>query len=159
MMRSNGFTLVEMLVALALVSIAAAVMFPYAALVETRAKEAELRIALRAVRRAIDEYKAASDAGLIERRTGASGFPPNLDVLATGAPRSGDSGHGAPRLVFLRAVPRDPFHSDRNVSPSATWSVRSYGASPGDFSPGEDVYDISSRSERTALDGSLHADW
>lgn len=157
--NARGFTLVELLVTLALVAIATTVVLPYGVLVETRAKEAELRTALRTIRRALDEYKAASDAGLIEKPTGSSGFPRNLEVLVAGMQSSAAFGGAARPVVFLRNVPRDPFHPDRSLPASATWNLRSYGAAPGDFSAGSDVYDVSSKSERRALDGSQLAEW
>jgi general secretion pathway protein G len=155
----RGFTLVEMLVTLALVGIAATVVLPYAALVEARAKESELRIALRTLRQAIDQYKAASDSGLIEKKTGASGYPPDLEVLVTGVPRSAAFGMGSTPVVFLRRIPRDPFFPDVTAPAINTWDLRAYGSAPGDFSTGNDVFDVSSKSDRVALDGSRIGDW
>jgi len=154
-----AFTLIEMLVTLALVGIAATVVLPYTALVEARTKESELRLALRSLRQAIDQYKAAADAGLIEKKTGDSGYPPNLDILVTGVARSSTFGMNASPLVFLRKIPRDPFFPDRTVAPAESWNTRAYGSPPGDFSPGKDVFDVSSKSRRSALDGSQLGDW
>jgi len=156
---SLGFTLIELLVTLALVGVAAMVVLPMTALVETRAKETELRVALRTLRKAIDEYKVAADAGVISKTTGSSGYPATLDVLVTGVPRSSVFGFSSTPMVFLRSIPRDPFHSDKTVPAAETWNLRRYGAQPGDFSAGADVFDVSSRSERTALDGSRLSDW
>jgi general secretion pathway protein G len=157
--RSLGFTLIELLVTLALVGVAAMVVLPMTALVETRAKETELRVALRTLRKAIDEYKVAADAGVINKTTGSSGYPANLDVLVTGVPRSSVFGFSSTPMVFLRSIPRDPFHPDKAAPATETWSIRRYGAQPGDFSAGADVFDVSSRSERTALDGSRLSGW
>jgi general secretion pathway protein G len=157
--RIRGFTLVELLVTLALIGIAAAVALPFSALVEARAKETELRLALRTIRRALDEYKAAADAGAIDKPTGSSGYPSSLDVLVKGVPRSAALGSNAGPMVFLRRIPRDPFFEERLAPAPQTWNVRSYGAQSGDFSPGADVFDISSRSQRAALDGTRVSDW
>lgn len=157
--QMRGFTLIELLVTLALVGIAAAVALPFGALIETRAKEAELRVSLRTVRQALDSYKAAADSGVIDKATGTSGYPSSLDVLVTGVPRSAALGFSATPMVFLRRVPRDPFFDDKTTPAAQTWDIRSYGAQPGDFGSGADVFDISSKSNRTALDGTRLSDW
>jgi general secretion pathway protein G len=154
-----GFTLVEMLVTLALVGIAATVALPFTGLLETRAKEAELRTGLRTIRRALDNYKAAADSGAIDKPTGSSGYPPSLETLVQGVPRSSALGFSATPMVFLRRLPRDPFFEDRTVPASETWNIRSYGAQPGDFAQGADVFDVASKSNRLALDGSHLSDW
>ena len=159
MRRAFGFTLVEMLVTLALIGVAAAVALPFASLVQTRAKEAELRVALRTIRQALDNYKAAADAGVIDKPTGSSGYPPTLDVLAQGVPRSASMGASTTPMVFLRKVPRDPFHADRSTPAAETWNLRSYGAPEGDFTRGKDVFDITSKSTALALDGTRVSDW
>jgi general secretion pathway protein G len=158
-MSQRGFTLVELLVTLALVGIAAAIVLPMTAVMEQRAKEAELRVALRTIRHALDEYKAAADSGLIDKPTGASGYPSTLDVLVNGVPRSAALAATSAPVMFLRRLPRDPFFEDASVPAAQTWRIRSYGAAPGDFSGGGDVFDVASRSAKTALDGSRIADW
>ncbi len=158
-MSERGFTLIEMLVTLALVGIAAAIVLPLAAVMEQRAKEAELRVALRTIRHALDEYKAAADAGAIDKPTGSSGYPRSLEVLVDGVPRSAAFGLNATPMVFLRRVPRDPFFEDTAAPPAQTWRTRNYGAPSGDFTGGADVFDIASRSAKTALDGSRVGDW
>jgi general secretion pathway protein G len=156
---SRGFTLIELLVTLALVGVAAMVVLPMASLMETRAKEAELRVALRTLRKSIDDYKTAADSGVINKATGSSGYPPNLDVLVSGVPKTSVFGFSATPMVFLRSIPRDPFYPDKAVPATQTWNLRKYGAQPGDYSAGADVFDVSSKSERTALDGSRLSDW
>jgi general secretion pathway protein G len=158
-MKQRGFSLIELLVTLALVGVAAAIALPLAAVMEQRAKEAELRVALRTIRRALDEYKAAADAGAIDKPTGSSGYPRSLDVLVTGVPRSMAFGLNATPMMFLRRVPRDPFFDDPSVPAAQTWRTRSYGAQASDFSGGADVFDVASRSEKAALDGTRIGDW
>ena len=154
-----GFTLVELLVTLALVGIAASVVLPLASVIETRAKESELRRSLRTIRQALDNYKTAADAGVIDKQTGSSGYPASLDVLVTGVPKSAAMGFSATPMVFLRSVPRDPFAEALDTPAAQTWNIRSYGAKPGDFSGGKDVFDVSSKSEKTGMDGSRYSDW
>lgn len=144
---------------LALVGIAAAVALPFGALMETRAKEAELRVSLRTLRQALDNYKAAADAGAIDKPTGASGYPPSLDILVTGVPRSAALGFSSTPMVFLRRVPKDPFYEDKIARAAQTWNIRSYGSQPGDFSQGADVFDVSSKSHRLGMDGTRLSDW
>ena len=159
MLSCHGFTLVELLVTVALIGVAAVVVLPMASLMDQRAKEVELRQALRSLRTAIDEYKTAADAGLIAKKTGTAGYPPDLDVLVMGVPRTTAFGFNSTPMVFLRTVPRDPFHPDKTVAASKTWNLRCYGAQPGDFALGDDVFDVSSQSDRLALDGSQLRDW
>ena len=157
--RTLGFTLIELLVTLALIGVAATVALPFGALIETRAKEAELRVALRTIRHALDNYKAAADAGAIDKPTGASGYPSSLDILVKGVPRSAALGFSSTPMVFLRQVPRDPFFEDKTAPPAQTWNIRSYGFQPGDFASGTDVFDVSSKSHRLAIDGTRLSDW
>lgn len=155
-----GFTLVEMLVTLALIGIAATAVTPLVSVMATRAKEAELKLALRSIRKALDEHKAASDAGVIEKKTGASGYPKTLAELATGIKKSSSMGYQASEVTFMRRIPRDPFFPDKTIDPALTWNIRSYDSKPGDLSKvGKDVFDVSSKSKLTALDGSKYADW
>ena len=160
--KSLGFTLVELLVTLALVGIAASAIFPLASIMETRAKESELRRSLRVIRQALDSYKAAADAGAIARPTGSSGYPPNLEVLVTGVPKSASFGMSSVPMVFLRRMPRDPFSEDKSIPAEKTWNVRPYGSKPDAFkssNAGADVFDIASKSEKKALDGTHYSEW
>ena len=167
----HGFTLVELLVTLGLVGLLALVTLPLYEVTSTRIKEAELRDALRTIRGALDAYKAAVDAGLLAKETGASGYPPTLDILTepqdlankpvAGLAGSADADANAPpqRIVFLRELPRDPFFQDASVPAAQTWSTRAYGSRSDDPQPGADVYDIASMSTRVGLDGLPYNTW
>ncbi len=155
----RGFTLIELLVSLAIVGLLAMVAVPLNQVVQTRAKEAELRQSLRVIRQALDNYKAAADTGQIDKSVGASGYPPSLEILVTGVPRSRMFGFSARPLVLLRRIPRDPFAEDPSLSDVQTWNTRAYGSSADAPQSGSDVFDVSSRSLKRALDGTAYSTW
>lgn len=161
----RGFTLIELVITLALVGRCAMTTLPLYEVVSTRLKESELRGALRTLRSALDAYKAASDAGSIPRVAGASGYPPNLQVLVDGVETRVQAattltGQQSPvRLVFLRQVPRDPFYPDAAVPAAQTWRTRAYASPPDDPQPGDDVFDVRSMSTRPGLNGVPYSDW
>lgn len=153
----RGFTLIELLVTLAILSVLATVTVPLAQVQVQRAKEQELRMALREIRVAIDAHKRAADEGRIARQVGASGYPADLDVLVQGVEDRRDPKRR--KLFFLRRVPRDPFATDDAVADADTWGLRSYASEPDDPQPGEDVYDVYSRSTLTGLNGAPYRQW
>ena len=154
---ASGFTLIELVVTLALVGLVALLSMPLFEITATRLREAELRAALREIRTALDAYKTAADAGIVPKSAPESGYPPSLDVLAAGV-ESPKSVTGR-RVVFLRRVPRDPFSPDPALEPSQQWATRSYGSPPDDPQPGEDVFDVASRSPRKGLNGVAYREW
>jgi general secretion pathway protein G len=161
--RQRGFTLIEMAVTLALVGLIAMMALPLAEMSATRLKETELRQALRVIRSGIDAYKAAVDAGSLKRDPGESGYPPSLELLTEPleiqAKRDLTGTQTPQRMVILRQLPRDPFNSDAELPASQTWKTRAYASRADDPQPGDDVFDIASRSDRIALDGTRYAKW
>jgi len=159
-MRSSpdsGFTLIELVVTLALVGVVALVSVPLFEITATRLREAELRAALREIRTAIDAYKTAADAGIVPKGATESGYPPSLDVLAQGI-NSAKAGNER-LVVFLRRVPRDQFSREPALEPAQQWATRSHGSPPDDPQPGTDVFDVASRSPRTGLNGVAYKEW
>ncbi len=153
----RGFTLIEMMVTVALVGILASVVVPLTEMSIQRGKEHELRIALREMRTAIDAYKRAGDEGRIYRSATSTGYPATLDVLVEGASDIKDPAH--PKIFFLRRVPRDPLHADTSLAPAATWGKRSYSSEADRPTEGVDVYDVYSMSRRTGLNGLPYTQW
>ncbi len=155
-MRARGFTLIEMLVVLAMLGVLASAARPLLELSVERSREHELRQALRSLREAIDAYKHAAEAGSIIQSPEDSGYPPRLLALVDGvADAKSASGR---KLYFLRRLPRDPF-ADPTLAPEQTWALRAYDSPPGEPRAGRDVFDVSSRSERQALDGTRLSQW
>jgi len=154
----GGFTLIELVVTVGIVSLLAAAAVPSAQLVYQREREAELRTSLRTLRAAIDAYKLAGDTGRIRRKMDQSGYPPDLRVLVDGVDDAASPKEGV-KIYFLRRLPRDPFWPDATTPAEITWGLRSYASPPDDPQPGDDVYDIHSRSSRTGLNGVPYRDW
>lgn len=152
-----AFTLIELVVTVAIVGVLAAGALPLAELAAQRSKESELRSALRQIRNALDAYKAAYAEGRIEPKADASGYPPRLSMLVEGVPDAEDA--DGRRLYFLRRLPRDPMHADLTVEAERTWGKRSYASPPNAPREGEDVFDVYSLSERTGLNGIPYREW
>jgi general secretion pathway protein G len=155
--RSAGFTLIELVVTVAIVGILASIAAPLGALSAQRAKEQELRLALRQIRGALDAYKQAVDDGRIERRADGTGYPATLALLADGV--TDVSRPDGRKLYFLRRVPRDPFHPDPELAAQQTWGLRAYASPPDAPAQGDDVYDVYSSSARVGLNGIAYGQW
>ena len=149
-MSAKGFTLIELLMTVAIVAILATVALPLAETTVQRGKEQELRRALREIRTAIDAYKQAFDDGAIERKVGASGYPPSLEVLVEGVrdARLPDE----TKIHFLRRLPKDPLSGEQ-------WGLRSYASPASDPKEGADVYDVYSRAEGAGMNGVAYREW
>ena len=153
----GGFSLVELLVAAAILGLLATVAMPVVELTSKREKEHELRLALRDIRRAIDAYKAAAASGRIKLLPGQSGYPPSLSELVSGV--SDATNPDGPKLYFLRHVPRDPFYPDMKIAAINTWGLRSYDSPPDIPRVGEDVFDVYSQSTEKGLNGVPYSEW
>jgi general secretion pathway protein G len=150
-MKIRGFTLIEMVITVAIVAVLASVALPLSEVASQRGREQDLRRSLREVREAIDAYKRAADDGVIERKADASGYPPTLAALVSGVPDKRNP--EAPKIYFLRRLPRDPMAED------GAWGLRSYASSAADPQEGADVYDIYSKSDAKGLNGVPYREW
>lgn len=153
-----GFSLMELVVTLALIGVLAGLAAPLAEMAVERSKERQLRTGLQSLRQAIDGYKRAADSGLITIKAGASGYPATLDALTGAAAASGDDKNPAPGIVFLRQLPRDPY-ADPTLPAGATWGLRSYASPPEQPQPGDDVFDVYSRAEGKGMNGVPLREW
>ena len=149
--RNRGFTLIELMITVLVISVLVGLAVPLARNTIKREKEFELHTALREVRTAIDKYKDASDKGLIMVKVDTEGYPENLQVLVDGVQLAGQVDK---KLKLLRRIPKDP------MTNSTEWGQRSYQDDPTSSSwGGQNVFDIYTKSEGTALDGSKYKDW
>jgi len=152
----KGFTLIELVITVAIVAVLASVAMPLNELVVQRAKEQDLRRALRELRDGIDAYKQASDEGRIVKRTGESGYPKKLDDLAAGV--EDQKNPKKERIYFLRRIPRDPLAPEA-LAAAETWGKRSYASPPEEPRDGDDVFDVFSLSGATGINGRPYKEW
>lgn len=155
--RRTGFTLIELLVVLAILGVLATIALPTAQVAVQRTREHELRQALREIRIGIDAYKRASDDGRIRRDANATGYPPNLKVLVDGVEDQRNPKRN--KIFFLRRLPADPLHGNTSVSPEEAWGLRSFASEADDPKPGDDVYDVYTKSSRIGLNGVPYRKW
>jgi general secretion pathway protein G len=153
----SGFTLLELVMSVAIVAVLASVALPLAEVSVKRSRENELRAALREIRGALDAYKQAVEDGRVPKKADESGYPPNLDVLVSGVEDARSAKKH--RLYFLRRLPRDPFHPDTQTPPAETWGLRSYDSPFDEPRAGRDVYDVYSMSMASGLNGIPYRQW
>lgn len=156
-MRRRGFTLIELLITLAILAVLALLVTPLAQVTSQRARENELRMALREIRNAIDAYKKASDEGRVARSLSDTGYPHSLSVLAEGVDDMRSPKHQ--KMYFLRRIPRDPLNEDPSGEAADTWGKRSYASAPDAPQEGDDVYDVYSKAPGTGLNGLPYREW
>ncbi len=151
---SRGVTYLELVATAAIVMILASAIMPLARVTYTRQKEIELRRALREIRTAVDRYHLAVEQGAIggtDVKVGSEGYPPDLEVLVKGVNRVGAV---AKKLKFLRRIPVDP------MTGTSEWSLRCYQDDPESTSwCGQNVWDVYSKSEAKAIDGTRYKEW
>lgn len=147
----NGFTVAEMIVAAIIIAILASATMPVARMSIKRSKEVELQQALRTIRDAIDKYKDMADADKIETKLTEMGYPPTLEILVKGVPTKEDA---QIKIKFLRRIPRNPFTGE------AKWGLRSVqDDNDSKVWGGENIFDVYSLYNSTALDGSEYEEW
>jgi general secretion pathway protein G len=148
MHSSRGFTLIELIVATTILIILSGMAVPMARVTIKRERERELRHDLWMMRDAIDRYKDAADRAAFQIKVGSEGYPPDLDTLVNGVDVAGK------KLKFLRRIPIDP------MTGSSEWGLRSMQDDPqSDSWDGNNVFDVFTKSDDTALDGTKYKDW
>jgi len=148
---SRGLTLIELIIAFTILLVLSTLALPLARVQLKRDKERDLRRNLREIRTAIDRYKEAADRGLIRVEVDTEGYPPDLQTLADGIKTTGAVDK---TLKFLRRIPEDP------MTNSTDWGVRSYQDEPGTSGGGgSNVFDVYTKSQGIAMDGTNYADW
>lgn len=152
---SDGYSFIELIVATAVMMVLASAALPLARVSVRRQKESNLREELRAMRAAIDRFKDMADSGALastELQLGCENYPSSLDLLVEGVPRSNSA--STTKVKFLRRVPIDP------VTGRNDWGLRSYSDPPDARTwSGQCVYDVYSKAEGKALDGTKYREW
>ena len=145
---ARGFTLIELIVATAILVILTSLAVPMARVTIKREREHQLRQALWQMRDAIDRYKDAADRGAFQIKVGSEGYPPDLETLVKGVDVGGK------KLRFLRRIPEDP------MTGNTEWGIHSMQDDPqSDSWDGNNVFDVYTKSQGEALDGTKYKDW
>jgi general secretion pathway protein G len=147
--RSGGFTLIELIVASTILAVLTLMALPLARITIQREKEKQLRKALWEMRDAIDRYKEGADRQMFQTKVDSQNYPPDLDTLVKGV-----EAQGGKKIRFLRSIPTDP------MTKSKEWGQRSMQDDPdSDSWGGQNLFDVYTKSEGTALDGTKYKDW
>ena len=146
--QEHGFSLIELIIAITIMGILAGAAVPIARVRVKRDKERELRRDLWEMRDAIDRYRDAADRGAFQTKVGSDNYPPDLETLVNGVDVQGK------KVRFLRRIPVDP------MTGKAEWGLRSDQDEPDSTSwGGQNVFDVYTQSQGTAIDGTKYADW
>jgi len=146
--NSRGLTLVELIIAIAIIGLLASAAVPIVRVRVKRDKEIELRRDLWEMRDAIDRYKDAADRGAFQTKVDSLGYPPDMQTLVDGVDVQGK------KLRFLRRIPVDP------MTGNTDWGLRSNQDDPDSTSwGGQNVFDVYTKSDGTALDGTKYNTW
>lgn len=158
----NGFTLIEVLVVIAIVSILASAAMPLSRMTVKRAKEIELRNNLRTLRTAIDAFKKDCEGKKLSTVEGyckadQDNYPETLEQLTQPLKLAG----AADKVrKYLRRIPRDPMTEIESPGNTNNWGLRSYTDAPDSNQwGGGNVYDLYSKNEAVALDGTKYNTW
>ncbi len=143
-----GVTLVELIVVISIIAILATAAIPVTRWQVKRTKEHELRAALWEMRGAIDKYKDAADRGAFQTKVDSFNYPPDLQTLVDGVEVQ------SKKVKFLRRIPKDPMTGDTE------WQLRAMQDDADSTSfGGQNVFDVHSKSQGTALDGTKYSEW
>ena len=159
--NDRGLSLIELVVSLSILIILSSIILPSAQMASKRSKEIELKRNLREIRGAIDDYRKIYDRGVEEKKIIPSqnkpgGYPEKLENLVKGDNVNGYLGY---EKKFLRRIPKDPFYKDEGDDQTG-WGLRSHEDEPDTESwGGQDVFNVYSKSEATAIDGTKYKDW
>ena len=157
MKSMRGFTLVELMITVAILGVLVSMAIPVKETVVKREKERQLHIALHEIRTALDAYKKAVDEGKVKTDVGDSGYPKSLDDLVRGVENISAPDHR--KIYFLRRMPRDPMNPDTSLPAANTWGKRSYVSSPEEPREGADVYDVYSLAKERGINGIAYQEW
>lgn len=155
--RGRGFTFIELMMTLAIMSVLVLVAVPMVQVAVQRQKERDLRVALAQIREALDAYKRAADQGRIPLKIGESGYPKSLEQLVEGV--EDQRSPAKQKIYFLRHLDPDPMAPGPVTKPAETWGLRSYASPADDPAEGEDVFDIHSKSDTLGLNGVPYRKW
>ena len=151
-----GLTLLELIVSCTILTLLATMAIPIARYTAQREREAQLRYDLRYMREAIDRYKDLADHGQIRVDATTNGYPPDLETLVKGVPLTslGAGGGGGKTIRFMRSIPVDP------MTGKAEWGLRSSEDDADSTSwGGQNIFDVYSQSQGTAINGTKYSEW